>query len=292
VIDVYIKLMSLLVLWLLAWTAAPACTDEGDALAAAARFLAVAAPASVAEDAEVSGPSDDVHERPVYTVYYPAVHLPHGQVAQAIFEVHAGRSYVCTYVLSIPGQRAVLADATVTQDEALRIARELVATCFPNWGDELEFGWVKRPNQGGGGVAEFVCGWQGRRHGIRTGDWVAVFIEGNGQVRDYMCNAGVVHGQESARILQQRALAVAQAFIGRHATFSMDEVTFTADLVLSHPQAPDEGPVWQVMARRPPPAEGWQERVLQLFVDAVNGRAMQSALAESFGQSRYFYSDW
>lgn len=238
----------------------------------------------------VSAQTDDVLGRPVYTVR-TGLRSADGPVGDVTAEIHAGRLYVTNWYVDLWNVSADSGGATIQKEEALRIAREFVATRFPNWGEELSLVSVYAPPDGAAGTGKYVCKWEGTRDGVRSGDWVIASVDVRGQVTVYLCNAAVMHTFESVSVLKARAVELARESITARATFDMQEVTLAADMVLSHPLAPDEGPVWEVTATRPPPLEGWSARVLTLYFDAVNAEPVRSALGELIEEYRYFYSN-
>jgi len=278
------------VMWVcsLACFSAPGRSEDADALSVARGFLSGAMTGGVIEAVQAAGRNDDVLGRLVHTVR-ARVRFPEAQEWDATVEVHATRRYVTCYFAYVSDQEAPTQVAPIGREDAIRIASELAQAHFPNWGENLGLVFADRRPGSGATHPGYHCVWVGRHDGIKSGDELEIVLAANGRVAFYFCNAAVPHAAESVRITQQRALSVAGTFIAGRATFSMDQVTLTADLVLSHPLAPEEGPIWDVLARRPPPAEGWQERRLRLCVGAVSGRPFE--LPDSRLSAHYFYGD-
>lgn len=65
---------------------------------------------------------------------------------------------------------------------------------------------------------------------------------------------------------REEAIAVVREFLADTKAVDLGDVSFETRMVLSHPQTPDEGPAWHVIAIRPPKVEGdeWTRRLVRV----------------------------
>gem|GEM_PF-5288895 len=90
----------------------------------------------------------------------------------------------------------------------------------------------------------------------------------NGTPTGYIANWAGRHSLDEVRVTESQALELVRQFIMQRARFDTADVTLSARLILSHPLAAEEGPVWAVTARRPAPEPDPWEPTLIRYVDA------------------------
>ncbi len=196
-----------------------------------------------------------------------------------IFEVEPSRGYVSQYLLSTQDRKVLDREAMMARGEAEAVAWEFVTAHFPRPLNELKLESVLDPPPShAAGIPTFSFHWRGVRGNALTGDSVSVIVLANtGDVIGYRSRPALHFTEGDVAVSEERAIAAVRDLAQQMGLKSFDDVTFSATLWLSHPEAEGEGPAWQVVAIRPPlRAEGGftMHRRLARVVDARTGEML------------------
>ena len=257
-------LLSTLVVLLLSTPTAAA--DEALAEKAARDFLAAGCPDHEIESLFVGGPEETLLGIDAYAVRAELL-APDGNRLRCRLEVHPSRYYVTWWSRDLEPAEVDWRAPDLGDDQAMAIARRFAAAQFPGWGREMVAQPISRSGRFSG-VRSARCSWVGQRDGIATGDSVLVSVGLSGALTGYIANWAVRHSPDEVRVPESQALDLVRQFIMQRARFDTADVTLSARLVLSHRLAAEEGPVWEVTARRPAPEPDAWEPTLIRYVDA------------------------
>lgn len=183
--------------------------------------------------------------------------------------IHPERRYVMSYTVDLDPSSTRPRSPQIAPDAAIEKATEFARRSFPNWGDQMV---LQSARQGA------ICGevwwyywWRGMNGRAETGDVVVLAVGPDGQIGVYNCNAARKFTREGVRITRSDALNTTRSMLQQKAPVPMTQIRTEAVLVLSHPQAPGEGPVWRVTATRPSSWASGGELELVRYVDGRTG---------------------
>ncbi len=240
--------------------------DDAAVSATATDFVGRWWPDHAVQRVMIHGPEESLWGGQAYSVRIELV-SPEGHPEEMVGEVHPSRNFVTSWI--VPDAYGAKSDPRrIDGAEALQIAQRFAAAQFPNWSDQMLLDAASPSAARSGEPHPWHCVWRGEDDGTATGDRVFVSVGSTGEIAGYFADAAVVYSLEDVRVPESRALELVRQFIMQRAHFDMTNVTTSARLILSHRLAAEEGPVWEVTARRPAPDPDAAEPCLVRYVDA------------------------
>lgn len=256
-------LFSALVVFVLSTSAT---ADKALAEKAARDFLAAGWPDHTIASLSTGGQEETLLGIDAYAVRAELV-APDGNGLRCRLEVHPSRYYVTWWSRDLEPAEVDWRAPDPDENQAMAIARQFAAAQFPAWSTSMVAQPISRSGRFSG-TRSVRCSWVGQRDGIATGDSVLVSVGLSGTPTGYIANWAVRHSLDDVRVPELRALDLVRQFIVQRAHFDTTNVTTSARLILSNRLAAEEGPVWEVTARRPAPEPDAAEPCLVRYVDA------------------------
>ncbi len=227
---------------------------------------------------------DTMYGRDSYCLCFPAEEDTGGK-CRLLFEVDAVRHYVawfCREAMDEASRSALQSrDFLYSRAEVETLAREFTSERFPRPLERMHLQPVADPpaSHSGNRLPVYMFHWRGYVGEAETGDQLSMSVSPNtGDVLLYRARPALDFSEDDVVVSRNQAIAAVRAEIEEVGTVDLDEVTFRAKLVLSHPQTKGEGPAWRITASRPPLVgiHGCQtHRFVLRPVDARTGRVIR-----------------